>query len=85
VLRFAWLHASGLFEFERLLPRFTNQRRCYDLWLISQLPDGTNAGLDIEHELFGVQHHMKLVSILLFLSMTMLTVFQYACFATCVS
>ncbi|RAR06926.1 meiosis protein mei2 [Stemphylium lycopersici] len=27
---------------------------------ISQLPDGTNAGLDSEHELFSVQHQMKL-------------------------
>ncbi|EOA89430.1 uncharacterized protein SETTUDRAFT_159809 [Exserohilum turcica Et28A] len=27
---------------------------------ISQLPDGTNAGLDAEHELFSVQHQMKL-------------------------
>jgi hypothetical protein len=28
---------------------------------ISQLPDGTNAGVDSEHELFSVQHQMKLV------------------------
>ncbi|KAH7348090.1 RNA recognition motif 2-domain-containing protein [Pyrenochaeta sp. MPI-SDFR-AT-0127] len=35
---------------------------------ISQLPDGTNAGLDSEHELFSVQHQMKL----------------YACFSNCV-
>ncbi|KAF1947015.1 hypothetical protein EJ02DRAFT_449994 [Clathrospora elynae] len=27
---------------------------------VSQLPDGTNAGLDSEHELFSVQHQMKL-------------------------
>ncbi len=31
---------------------------------VAQLPDGTNAGLDTEHELFSVQHQMKLVSIL---------------------
>lgn len=31
---------------------------------ISQLPDGTNAGLESEHELFSVQHQMKLVSII---------------------
>jgi hypothetical protein len=35
--------------------------------LVTQLPDGTSAGLDIEHELFAVQHQMKLVSDLLFL------------------
>jgi hypothetical protein len=29
---------------------------------VSQLPDGTNAGVDSEHELFSVQHQMKLVS-----------------------
>lgn len=28
---------------------------------IAQLPDGTNAGVDSEHELFSVQHQMKLV------------------------
>lgn len=31
---------------------------------ISRLPDGTDAGSDSEHELFSVQHQMKLVSIL---------------------
>ncbi|KAF2128382.1 hypothetical protein P153DRAFT_386503 [Dothidotthia symphoricarpi CBS 119687] len=35
---------------------------------VSQLPDGTNAGLDSEHELFSVQHQMKL----------------YQCFSNCV-
>jgi hypothetical protein len=30
---------------------------------VSQLPDGTNAGLDEDHELFSVQHQMKLVSL----------------------
>lgn len=29
---------------------------------ITHLPDGTNAGADSEHELFSVQHQMKLVS-----------------------
>ncbi|KAF1837843.1 hypothetical protein BDW02DRAFT_576772 [Decorospora gaudefroyi] len=29
---------------------------------VPQLPDGTNAGLDLEHELFSVQHYMKLYS-----------------------
>ena len=29
---------------------------------ISRLPDGTTAGMDSEHELFTVQHQMKLVS-----------------------
>lgn len=29
---------------------------------VAQLPDGTNAGVDSEHELFSVQHQMKLVS-----------------------
>lgn len=29
---------------------------------ISRLPDGTHAGLDSEHELFSVQHQMKLVT-----------------------
>ena len=29
---------------------------------VSQLPDGTNAGLEADHELFSVQHQMKLVS-----------------------
>jgi hypothetical protein len=33
--------------------------------LVTQLPDGTHAGVDIEHELFSVQHQMKLVSVLL--------------------
>ncbi|KAF1850911.1 uncharacterized protein K460DRAFT_350904 [Cucurbitaria berberidis CBS 394.84] len=35
---------------------------------VSQLPDGTNAGLESEHEIFNVQHQMKL----------------YACFSNCV-
>lgn len=35
---------------------------------VSQLPDGTDAGLDSEHELFSVQHQMKLVSIFLLIS-----------------
>ncbi|CAO2649560.1 Nn.00g069450.m01.CDS01 [Neocucurbitaria sp. VM-36] len=35
---------------------------------VSQLPDGTNAGLEVDHELFSVQHQMKL----------------YACFSYCV-
>jgi hypothetical protein len=53
--------------------------------LVSQLPDGTNAGLDIEHELFSVQHQMKLVStFLFFFFMTLLIVYKYACFSTCV-
>lgn len=30
---------------------------------VAQLPDGTNAGVDSEHELFSVQHQMKLVSL----------------------
>lgn len=29
---------------------------------VARLPDGTNAGVDSEHELFSVQHQMKLVS-----------------------
>lgn len=29
---------------------------------VAKLPDGTNAGVDSEHELFSVQHQMKLVS-----------------------
>ncbi|KAL5121628.1 hypothetical protein ACEQ8H_000314 [Pleosporales sp. CAS-2024a] len=36
--------------------------------LVTRLPDGINAGLDQEQELFAVQHHLKL----------------YACFNTCV-
>jgi hypothetical protein len=36
--------------------------------LVTQLPDGASAGLDIEHELFAAQHQMKLVNVLLFLS-----------------
>jgi hypothetical protein len=35
--------------------------------MVVHLPDGTSAGLDMDHELFSVQHQMKLVSILLFL------------------
>ncbi|KAJ4337594.1 hypothetical protein N0V87_004549 [Didymella glomerata] len=35
---------------------------------VAQLPDGTNAGVDSEHELFSVQHQMKL----------------YQCFSSCV-
>ncbi|KAJ4324125.1 hypothetical protein N0V94_001481 [Neodidymelliopsis sp. IMI 364377] len=35
---------------------------------VSQLPDGTNAGVDSEHELFSVQHQMKL----------------YQCFSSCI-
>jgi hypothetical protein len=33
---------------------------------VSMLPDGTVAGHDQEHEMFSVQHQMKLVSVLLF-------------------
>lgn len=40
---------------------------------VSQLPDGTPAGVEQDHELFIVQHQMKLVSFLLFLSSAMLT------------
>ncbi|KAF1915459.1 RNA recognition motif 2-domain-containing protein [Ampelomyces quisqualis] len=36
--------------------------------LVTQLPDRTSAGMDQEHELFSVQHQMKL----------------YACFSTCI-
>lgn len=35
--------------------------------LITALPDGTEAGVDQEHEMFSVQHQMKLVSVQLFL------------------
>lgn len=35
--------------------------------LVTRLPDGTNAGLDVENELFAVQHQMKLVSVRSFL------------------
>jgi hypothetical protein len=34
---------------------------------VTQLPDGTNAGMDPEQELFRVQHQMKLVSTFTFL------------------
>jgi hypothetical protein len=34
---------------------------------VSQIPDGTTAGLDMDHELYAVQHMMKLVSLPLFL------------------
>jgi hypothetical protein len=73
------IQGSYVNEIDENAPGFVSRYQ-----LVSQLPDGTNAGLDIEHELFSVQHQMKLVSILLFLLMTLLTVFQYACFATCV-
>lgn len=32
--------------------------------LVTQLPDGTDAGTDIDHELVTAQHQMKLVSII---------------------
>jgi hypothetical protein len=35
--------------------------------LVTRLPDGTSAGLDVENELFAVQHQMKLVNIRSFL------------------
>lgn len=37
---------------------------------VSQLPDGTVAGVDSEHELFSVQHQMKLVGCYLLVSLT---------------
>lgn len=52
---------------------------------ISRLPDGTVAGTDSEHELFGVQHQMKLVRHLIACPLlALLTHGQYACFANCV-
>lgn len=51
---------------------------------ISQLPDGTNAGLDAEHELFSVQHQMKLVTNSSLFYMYFSDLLQYACFLNAV-
>lgn len=54
---------------------------------VAQLPDGSNAGVDSEHELFSVQYQMKLVSHTLSLSQLtsgILTLMQYQCFSSCV-
>jgi hypothetical protein len=53
--------------------KFANELAEEDLNFISryqfvtQLPDGTNAGMDPEQELFRVQHQMKLASTFTFL------------------
>jgi hypothetical protein len=51
---------------------------------VAQLPDGTNAGMDPEQELFRVQHQMKLVSTFTSFCQYLTNHLQYACFLNAV-
>lgn len=52
----AYVEGAFINEMSEADPAFLSRYQ-----FINQLPDGTNSGTDPEHELFHVQHQMKLV------------------------